>query len=46
MAEEETLSEEAAQSQAQESGQETRTEREGVENLRVLENIESRVNVR
>ena len=41
MAEEEALTEEAAQSKAQEGGPETKTpEREGVENLRVLENID------
>ena len=40
MAEEETGNEEAAQSQAQQSVHETKPEREGVENLRVLENID------
>tara|TARA_B100000963_G_scaffold337172_1_gene332925 strand:- start:48 stop:392 length:345 start_codon:yes stop_codon:yes gene_type:complete len=40
MADEETVTEETAQSKPEESGQETKTERAGVENLRVLENID------
>ena len=40
MADEETATEETAQDQAGESSQDTKTERAGVENLRVLENID------
>ena len=40
MADEETVTEETAQDQAEESSQDTKTERAGVENLRVLENID------
>ena len=40
MADEETVTEETAQHQAEESSQDTKTERAGVENLRVLENID------
>ena len=40
MAEEETVAEETAPEVAEETGQEAKTERAGVENLRVLENID------
>ena len=40
MADEETVTEETAQDRAEESSQDTKTERAGVENLRVLENID------
>ena len=40
MADEETVTEETAQDQAEESSQDNKTERAGVENLRVLENID------
>ena len=40
MADEETVTEDTAQDQAEESSQDTKTERAGVENLRVLENID------
>tara|TARA_B100000131_G_scaffold265170_1_gene262611 strand:+ start:86 stop:430 length:345 start_codon:yes stop_codon:yes gene_type:complete len=40
MAEEETVAEEAAPETTQEPDQDTKTERAGVENLRVLENID------
>ncbi len=40
MAEEETVTEETASQAAEETGQEAKTEKTGVENLRVLENID------
>ena len=40
MADEETVTEDTAQDQAEESSQDNKTERAGVENLRVLENID------
>ena len=40
MAQEETVAEETAPEVAEETGQEAKTERAGVENLRVLENID------
>ena len=40
MADEETVTEETAQDKVEESSQENKTERAGVENLRVLENID------
>ena len=45
MADEETVTEDTAQDQAEESSQDNKTERAGVENLRVLENIEVQMTV-